>query len=92
MASPSRFVLCAENLDQLITKPVAPLHHPEVPKSQDRQRGYKPNEGANIKDLLDCLILEYPKASIIVSDDGSKDETREVVSSFNNKVYFLFNV
>jgi len=48
------------------------------------------NEGSDIKELLDYLILKYRKAAIIVGDDGSKDETKKVALSFTgSNVYFL---
>src|SRR3989339_530768 len=43
------------------------------------------NEEGNIKELLAKLIKEYPKISIIVSDDGSNDKTQEIVKSFFKK-------
>ena len=48
------------------------------------------NEGPNIKDLLTCLTSHYKHASIIVADDGSRDNTKEIVSSFLSKdIFFL---
>lgn len=48
------------------------------------------NEEANIKDLLGYLTSYYKNASIIVTDDGSIDKTKEIVMSFKKqKVSFL---
>lgn len=48
------------------------------------------NEGPNIKDLLSCLTSHYKRASIIVADDGSRDNTKEIVASFQSKdIFFL---
>lgn len=48
------------------------------------------DEGQNIKDLLGYLTLYYKNAYIIVADDGSRDNTKEIVSNFQAKrVFFL---
>jgi len=48
------------------------------------------NEGPNIKDALDELVSYYKGARIIVSDDGSKDETKDITLKYQDKnVYFL---
>ncbi len=43
------------------------------------------NEEENIKELLDLLIKNYPNTFIIVSDDGSKDKTQEIVREYSKK-------
>lgn len=48
------------------------------------------NEGPNIKDLLGQLSLSYKNAQIIVADDGSNDQTKEIVLGIEDKtVLFL---
>jgi len=48
------------------------------------------DEGQNIGDLLEYLIFYYKNAHIIVTDDGSRDNTKEIVSNFQAKrVFFL---
>lgn len=48
------------------------------------------DEGQNIRDLLEYLIFYYKNAHIIVTDDGSRDNTKEIVSNFQmKKVFFL---
>jgi dolichol-phosphate mannosyltransferase len=37
------------------------------------------NEQENISELINLITKEYPKIKIIVSDDGSKDKTQEIV-------------
>jgi len=44
------------------------------------------NEGQNLADLLRRIPAAIPKASIIVVDDGSKDNTAEIAESFNVRV------
>jgi len=39
------------------------------------------NEAGNVKALLSELSSRYPAANVIVSDDGSTDGTRQIVSS-----------
>ncbi len=43
------------------------------------------NEADNIRELLNILTSLYPKVSIIVSDDGSKDDTQKIVNEHSNK-------
>jgi len=45
------------------------------------------NEGKNIGKLIDLIRENAPGASIIVSDDGSKDNTKSIVAK--KKAYFL---
>ena len=45
------------------------------------------NEGKNIGKLIDLIRKNAPGASIIVSDDGSKDDTKAIVAK--KKAYFL---
>lgn len=47
------------------------------------------NEEKSISVLLKLLVDNYPNISVIVSDDGSTDKTREMVGKFKRKVYFL---
>ncbi len=48
------------------------------------------NEGPNIGEMLDRLTSNYRGARIIISDDGSKDNTKDIALSFKNKnVLFL---
>jgi len=48
------------------------------------------DEGQNIGDLLGYLTSCYKNAYIIVTDDGSQDNTEEIVSNFKTKrVFFL---
>jgi len=43
------------------------------------------NEEGTIGDLIDLLIKLYPGINVIVSDDGSKDNTQKIVNSYNKK-------
>ncbi|MDE1811004.1 MAG: glycosyltransferase, partial [Candidatus Micrarchaeota archaeon] len=43
------------------------------------------NEGGNITKLIGILTKSYPKISVIVSDDGSKDGTAEYVRKIGRK-------
>lgn len=48
------------------------------------------NEGPNLQELLSTITTAYPESAVIVSDDGSKDTTKEVASSFkDSNVFFL---
>lgn len=48
------------------------------------------DEGQNIGDLLEYLIFYYKNAHIIVTDDGSRDNTKEIVSNFQSeRLFFL---
>lgn len=49
------------------------------------------NEGKNIKLLISKLLELYPGVSIIVSDDGSKDNTRKDTESFKGKKIIFFD-
>ena len=43
------------------------------------------NEGSNISDLLNLIEKLYKNISIIISDDGSRDRTQEIVREYNRK-------
>jgi len=43
------------------------------------------NEGGNIQSMLETLVSLYPRVSIVVADDNSKDETSDLVRSFSSK-------
>ncbi len=43
------------------------------------------DEGENISDLLDLIEELYKNISIIISDDGSKDKTQEIVREHSRK-------
>lgn len=47
------------------------------------------NEGRNIRLLISKLLKYYPEVSIIVSDDGSTDDTKKIVKSFKKDVLFF---
>jgi dolichol-phosphate mannosyltransferase len=50
------------------------------------------NEEQNIGDLINTIQNSYPRIYIIVSDDGSKDKTQEIVLKLilkNNKIQFI---
>ena len=47
------------------------------------------NEEGNIKGMLSLLGKLYPGARIIVSDDGSKDKTQQIVKKFKGNVKLL---
>ncbi len=47
------------------------------------------NEDKNIGQLICTILKLYPGIKIIVSDDGSKDSTKEVVCGFGKKVKFI---
>lgn len=49
------------------------------------------NEEAGIKTLLAQLLKEYPGVTIMVSDDGSTDKTREIVSSYGKPAVQLLD-
>jgi len=51
------------------------------------------NEHENISELLNLIAKSYPKIKIIVSDDGSKDKTQEIVEgqAKKNKNIFLLD-
>ena len=42
------------------------------------------NEEKNIGEMLGILDKLYPKINVIVSDDGSKDKTQDVVKNYGN--------
>jgi dolichol-phosphate mannosyltransferase len=43
------------------------------------------NEGKNIYPLMETIDKLYPGISLIVSDDGSRDETQRLVTKYNHK-------
>lgn len=43
------------------------------------------NEGKNICNILNYLVAQYPNCRIVISDDGSKDGTKEAVLSVKNE-------
>jgi glycosyltransferase involved in cell wall biosynthesis len=47
------------------------------------------NEEKNIADLLDSLVVQEGPIEIIVIDAGSKDHTRDIVSSYTEKYPFV---
>ena len=48
------------------------------------------NEGLNMRELLKNLVNYYKNAYIIVSDDGSIDNTKEIISEFkSDRIFFL---
>lgn len=49
------------------------------------------NEGPNIKDVLDALVSYYKGVRIIVSDDGSQDETKDIVGKYQDKNVYFFD-
>lgn len=36
------------------------------------------NEAKNVQPLVSCLQKQYPKIKILIADDGSRDQTREI--------------
>ncbi len=49
------------------------------------------NEEGNIGRMLDTLLKLYPSTPIIVSDDGSKDKTQEIVNEFSAQGVILLD-
>lgn len=49
------------------------------------------NEGKNIKLLISRLLELYQGVSIIISDDGSKDNTQKITESFRKKNVIFFD-
>lgn len=44
------------------------------------------NESASLRELLPSLLAQHPHAEILVVDDGSEDDTKQVCSAFPVKV------